>query len=282
VACGALGIALPTVRTTRKEWRATVKEAATRLAASRLEQRSSLRLFRACEPTRGWLRRWVWDTSATRESPSALLVSLLGGFCRLLPVTRLVRFAPTGQERPHFCDFCQQTLAGDADAGHVLMACPAWAPTARQWQIDVDLAFARTPVACGARAWWQRLRRGPPSHASLAAALMAGGCPSMPRGKLGELRTDLAQAFMRTMGTWVACRTEWIDSLPPARRAPAAGGGARLARAVTIQPQGRGAAAAAQGRGAAAAAGGAALRRASTAPPSLGKRGRTKPPRGEL
>jgi hypothetical protein len=179
----------------------------------------------------------------------------------MLPVTRLVRFAPSGQERPHFCDFCHNRLAGDADAPHIFLACPAWATWAKLWLDEVDLAFARTPAARGALAWWQGLRGGPPTHAGLAAALTAAGCPLMPSGKLSSLRKDLAQAFVRTAGTWVAGRVEWIDSLPPARRDAAAGSSARLSRATSTQPR---------RSGAAAAAGGAALRRAASAPPPGG------------
>ena len=111
-ACHAIGIALPTARTMRKEWRATVKAAVRRLAATRLEQRSSLTLFRVCAPTAVWLRQWVLDMPATREAPLALVVPLLGCCCQLLPVTRLVRFAHRGQERPRLCDFCLDPLVG--------------------------------------------------------------------------------------------------------------------------------------------------------------------------
>jgi hypothetical protein len=256
-ACQALGVALPTALTGRKEWRATVKAATRRLAARRLELRSSLTLFRTCAPTADWLRRWVWEMPATRQAPSAFLVSLLGGFCRLLPVTRLGRFAHGEQHRPHFCDFCGNQLIGDADAPHIFLSCPAWARWARQWLTEVDLAFRRTPAACGAATWWQRLRRGPPSNATLAAALMAAGCPRMPAGVLNVLRTNLTQAFVRTVGTWAARRVEWIDSLPPARRAAADGGGAQLVRAVTTQQRNRG------------GSDEATLRRASTAPPAV-------------
>ena len=101
-ACAALCIALPSERAGRKEWRATVKAAVWCLTTIRLEERPILALFRTCEPAADWLRRWVSDIPATREAPPALIVSLLGGCCRLLPVTRLVRFAHDGQERPHF------------------------------------------------------------------------------------------------------------------------------------------------------------------------------------
>ena len=94
----------------------------------------------------------------------------------------------------------------------------------------------------------------------MAAALTASGCPRMPSGVLSVLRTDLAQGFVRTAGAWAARKVEWIDSLPPTRRAAAAGGGAQLGRAVTIQPL---------EMGVAAVVGGAALRRASTTPPSM-------------
>jgi hypothetical protein len=122
---------------------------------------------------------------------------------------------------------------------------------------EVDLAFRRTPAAYGASAWWQRLRRGPPGNATLAAALMGAGCPRMPAGEINVLRTNLTQAFVRTAGTWAARRVEWIDSLPPARRPTTDGGGTQLARAVTTQRTDRG------------DSDEATLRRASTAPPAV-------------
>ena len=122
-----------------------------------------------------------------------------------------------GQGWPQFCDFCVNQLVGDAGASHILLACPAWAIWARQWLVEVDLAFSRTPAACGASAWWRRLRREPPSRAAVAAALTTAGCPQIPAGVLGVLRSDLAQGFVQTAGACAARKVEWIDSLPPAR-----------------------------------------------------------------
>ena len=176
---GMCGVALLSERAGWKEWWATVKAAARRLATRRLEERLSLALFRVSAPAAVWLRRWVLDMPATREAPLDFIVSLPGGCCRLLPVTCLVWFAHGGHKRPHFCDFCLNRLVGDADAPRILFVCPSWIQWVRRWPADVDLAFSRTPVACGASAWWLRFRREPPSHALVTAALTAAGCPQI-------------------------------------------------------------------------------------------------------